>query len=149
MIRIRDSIKGVVCDSISCGHGNADFLVKEYFGTSWASKFVGQIFQSCSNYFRPFLLKRILEMRDQFNETPLRCPALFFISENDNLIDLDYNNNLIKRWTELGIKVTVKCWKESIHVSHYYKHPQEYEDILKTFLESIGMGKQPPMPSKI
>lgn len=37
------------------------------------------------------------------------------------------------------LQVYTRCWKDSVHVSHYLKHRKEYEAEVVAFMERVGM----------
>ncbi|KAG7171298.1 hypothetical protein Hamer_G013756 [Homarus americanus] len=92
------------------------------------------------------------------HENFIGVPALFFFSENDPVSTPEMNTKFYLlaatiasdrffKKQELPLKegqgalwhVYTKCWTDSVHVSHYLKHRQEYEEEVAAFLESLGM----------
>ncbi|XP_051890250.1 transmembrane protein 53-A [Pristis pectinata] len=68
------------------------------------------------------------------------CPApiLVFSSKNDPLSDSMELEALLQSWRKKGIPVTEKSWDISRHAGHLRQHPQEYQNTLKNFLNSLG-----------
>lgn len=69
----------------------------------------------------------------------LGVPALFFFSDSDLVSTPEMNYNVCKKWEAKGFSVYTRCWKGSMHVSHYLKHRKDYEAEVTAFLERIGM----------
>ncbi|XP_035213307.1 uncharacterized protein LOC118187238 [Stegodyphus dumicola] len=84
--------------------------------------------------------KHYLRSSKNFHNTPLRCPALFFVSEADKVGSPLANQLVIENWQVRGIDTKMKCWKDSKHVSHFYKHEDEYLAEIDQFLGKIGLG---------
>lgn len=74
-----------------------------------------------------------------FHSTLVKCPALFFISEND-LIGPPASNQAVRdNWERANIKCTFKCWKHSMHAGHFIKHREEYLELLFKHLEDTNV----------
>ena len=69
---------------------------------------------------------------------PAACPALFLYSKTDDLVTYDWVESCAaSREKALG-NVYQKCWEDSPHVSHIYKHETEYIQEMKNFARNIG-----------
>ncbi|XP_004534785.1 uncharacterized protein LOC101455132 isoform X1 [Ceratitis capitata] len=73
-----------------------------------------------------------------FHSTLIKQPALFFVSENDNIGPPSSNHAVRENWERANIKVTFKCWQHSQHAAHLIKHREEYLECLFKHLESCG-----------
>lgn len=86
--------------------------------------------------------KHYLRSSKNFHNTPLRCPALFFTSEADRVGSPSQNQMVVENWAVRGVDVKVKCFKDSKHVSHMYKYPEEYTAEIEKFLDKINLKQQ-------
>ncbi|XP_066278696.1 transmembrane protein 53-like [Branchiostoma lanceolatum] len=73
-----------------------------------------------------------------FHFNPVRSPALFLYSKVDPVgtvasIEGAARTNV----KEDGPPVYYKCWDDSPHVQHMYKHPIEYVEIMDSFLSHL------------
>lgn len=80
-----------------------------------------------------------LRSSDHFHNNEVRTPALFLFSRDDPVGTADGNLRVVRKWEEQGMKVYAKCWENSPHVSHLHRHPDEYMEELRAFLERIGL----------
>ncbi|CAH1786464.1 unnamed protein product [Owenia fusiformis] len=71
-----------------------------------------------------------------------RTPSMFLYSKSDIVSSYTKIEEVIDGWKEQGIEVHEKRWDVSPHVTHMYHHPDEYLDMLNTFLEHIGIQKE-------
>ncbi|KAM8972152.1 transmembrane protein 53-like [Pelodytes ibericus] len=72
-----------------------------------------------------------------FWNTPITCPALFFYCMNDPLSDHGAVEQIVADWKKQGIRVESKKWENSLHAGHLRRHPQEYIEVLSTFISSL------------
>ncbi|XP_014257961.1 uncharacterized protein LOC106671561 [Cimex lectularius] len=72
-----------------------------------------------------------------FHTTPVRCPALFFVSKNDVIGSVIASMKARETWESVGLKTYWKCWEKSRHVSHLMYHREEYLEALNDFLIAI------------
>ncbi|XP_050687710.1 uncharacterized protein LOC126981073 isoform X1 [Eriocheir sinensis] len=75
----------------------------------------------------------------KMHENFLGVPGLFFFSNNDPVSTPEMNALVYKKWEANNIPVYTRCWKDSVHVSHYLKHRKEYEAEVVAFMERVGM----------
>ncbi|GBM22569.1 hypothetical protein AVEN_183994-1 [Araneus ventricosus] len=85
--------------------------------------------------------KHYLTSSKNFHKTPLKCPALVFVSEADKVGSLVGNQMLIDNWQAMGVDVKMKCWKDSKHVSHWHKYQDEYVAEVDKFLSKNSNEK--------
>lgn len=83
--------------------------------------------------------KHYLRSSKNFHNTPLRCPALIVASESDKVGSPNQNLLLGENWEVRGIDVKYKFFKDSKHVSHMYKYPDEYVSEIDNFLKKIKL----------
>lgn len=83
--------------------------------------------------------KHYLRSSKNFHNTPLRCPALFFTSEADKIGTPQQNLLVRENWEVRGVECSFKCFKDSKHVSHMYKHPEEYVSAVDCFLKKVNL----------
>ncbi|XP_041444368.1 uncharacterized protein LOC108713023 isoform X2 [Xenopus laevis] len=72
-----------------------------------------------------------------FWDSPVTCPALFFYCMDDPLSDYTAVEELLKNWENLGIQVKSKKWNSSTHAGHLRRHPHEYIETLKHFIQNL------------
>ncbi|XP_067391782.1 transmembrane protein 53-A-like [Emydura macquarii macquarii] len=72
-----------------------------------------------------------------FFRPPLRCPVLLFYCRNDPLSDPALLQELLEGWRRAGIRVQAQGWQDSRHAAHLHRHPQEYQAVLRRFLEQL------------
>lgn len=70
---------------------------------------------------------------------PVRAPALFLFSDDDPVAASESCERCVELWKELGMDVMSKKWDSSPHVSHFYKHQQEYLELWLKFLKKVGI----------
>lgn len=83
--------------------------------------------------------KHYLRSREVFHSTPIKQPALFFVSENDPIGPPSSNQAVRESWEKADIKCTFKSWKHSLHIAHLVKHRDEYLETLFKHLEECGV----------
>lgn len=71
----------------------------------------------------------------------MEAPTLVFMSKDDVVINYQKQIKVIEKWREQrksGDDTTgYKCWDQSPHVSHFFKHRDEYIELVKTFLKKV------------
>eukprot|EP00128_Syssomonas_multiformis_P011209 Colp12_sorted_trinity150504_noHs@4198 len=78
-----------------------------------------------------------VDVRDIFktlNEDFPRVPQLYLYSTQDKIIHHKYVENFLNTQKERGSVVETKRWDDSIHVSHYRTHPEEYMQLVTDFM---------------
>lgn len=75
----------------------------------------------------------------KFHQNYLGVPGLFFLSNSDPVSTPEMVGAVYNKWEANGYQIFTKCWEHSRHVSHYRMHPKEYEELVLSFLEKIGM----------
>lgn len=66
------------------------------------------------------------------------CPTLVFLSKDDEVANYEHQFEVIGKWRKKGVPVVAKCWDQSPHVSHFFKHPDEYRSFLDDFLKNTA-----------
>lgn len=80
------------------------------------------------------------ESEKEFNQmNHFRVPSLMLVSERDKIGSIASNQEVMDSWVNRGIPVKMKIWKDSKHVSHYHKYPEEYEQELKRIIEETSV----------
>lgn len=63
------------------------------------------------------------------------------MSKDDVVIDYRQQITVIEKWKEQNKNrvdmIFYKCWDQSPHVSHFFKHRDEYIQLMKTFLKRV------------
>ncbi|XP_078671006.1 transmembrane protein 53-like [Branchiostoma floridae x Branchiostoma belcheri] len=79
-----------------------------------------------------------------FHHNPVRSPALFLYSKVDPVGTVASIERAARTYVKKGgPPVYYKCWDDSPHVQHMYKHPIEYVEIMDSFLSHL-----PPFAGK-
>ncbi|XP_022083868.1 transmembrane protein 53-like isoform X2 [Acanthaster planci] len=88
--------------------------------------------------YRP-VTQHYLKSSEVFFHNPVPAPSLFFYSHTDLVATADASQRAIASLqNKMGYKnVYSKAFQDSPHVSHMYKHRDEYMETLMKFLESI------------
>ncbi|XP_038052109.1 transmembrane protein 53-like [Patiria miniata] len=88
--------------------------------------------------YRP-VTQHYLRSSDVFFHNPVPAPSLFFYSHTDLVATADASQRAIASLqNKMGYKnVYSKSFEDSPHVSHMYKHRDEYMEALMKFLEGI------------
>ncbi|KAK9497589.1 hypothetical protein O3M35_004288 [Rhynocoris fuscipes] len=84
-----------------------------------------------------------------YHTTPVRAPALVFVSQNDPIGSIIANTKAKESWESMGMKVHWKCWEKSRHVSHLMLHRDEYISTLNLFLDEIEANHVNNLKDKI
>ncbi|XP_047492770.1 transmembrane protein 53-B-like [Penaeus chinensis] len=66
-------------------------------------------------------------------------PGLFLFSDNDPVSTPEMNARVYKKWESKGHQVYTGHWQKSPHVTHFQRHPVEYQELMVAFLERVGM----------
>ena len=73
-----------------------------------------------------------------FYRNPVHTPALFLYSNDDPVARSEACERCVSQWRDdLGMDVVSKKWDSSPHVSHFYKHQEEYTSLLVEFLKKV------------
>lgn len=83
----------------------------------------------------PIALKHYRAAARAFFTTPIRCPVLIFASEADTYSNMEIVSRVTDAWRKMDIKVDHKIFKDTQHLEHFRKYPQEFEKSLIGFLE--------------
>lgn len=89
--------------------------------------------------FHDFATQHYLRASQAIYNSFVQAPALIFVSKNDLIGDEPSNWRIIQHWRSRGFHVTWKCFDDSPHVGHFYKHRQEYLKYLNDYLKLIGL----------
>ena len=77
-----------------------------------------------------------------FLSNPVRAPALILFSNDDPVAFPEGCERCVEKWRGLGMDVTSKKWDSSPHVSHFYKHREEYLKLLNEFVQKVGIAQR-------
>lgn len=136
---VRKSIKGVIFDSAVDVDGAPYGIAKAVAGNSKVADLIESSIRGYMKLCYPFATKHYERASRAFDNTPLRCPALLLVSQDDKLGNPAANERVRDRWQSFGIDVTWKCWDKSRHVAHLQNYPQEYRSIVHSFLSRINL----------
>lgn len=97
-----------------------------------------------------------LTATDQFYDTIIPAPAMFLFSLNDPMVSLRSIETCTEAWQKKGLtvserlsakhagliereklcpQVNLRAWDEPPHVGIFQRHPEEYQDEVKKFME--------------
>jgi len=75
------------------------------------------------------------QAHENYYERPLKVPALFFGSKEDQISTPDVVEALMSIWSkEHGIPCEKRMWEDTQHVGHMRSHTEEYQKLLTGFL---------------
>ncbi|ETN66659.1 hypothetical protein AND_001555 [Anopheles darlingi] len=74
-----------------------------------------------------------------YHYEPVQCPALVLVSKSDPIGAEAPNKRLCGIWESKGVRTTFKCWDKSPHVGHFFKHRDEYVQLLLTHLKLLNL----------
>ena len=98
---------------------------------------------SIESYFaltRKYTMDQYLAISKLFLSNPVHTPALFLFSTDDPVALPEACERCVAQWKDqLGMDVTSKKWDSSSHVSHFYKHQEEYTLLLVDFLKKVSI----------
>ncbi|RWS12210.1 transmembrane protein 53-B-like protein [Dinothrombium tinctorium] len=137
---VRENIKGLVFDSAVDLEGVPYGFSRALVGNS---PFASILELALRNYMRLFYnisTRHYENSSNAFYNISLRCPALLLVSRNDRTENLDSNLKVAKKWREIGIDVSLKCWDDSRHVGHLIKYPEDYASEIDNFLKKIDLN---------
>ncbi len=72
------------------------------------------------------------------HDNPYDTPALIFISKDDEVANYKNQYFVTSKWEAKGVPVLHKCWDQSPHVSHFFKHPKDYREMMDDFLRNTA-----------
>lgn len=72
------------------------------------------------------------------HDNMFRSPTLVLLSKDDEVANYVNQFEVIDQWKKNGINVTTKCWDQSPHVSHFFKHRDEYQSLVEEFLRNTA-----------
>jgi len=88
--------------------------------------------------------KHHLKATAQFYNSNIIAPALFLFSLSDPMISHESIETCSKMWQEKGISVNLRAWAQSPHVGIYQRHPDEYQEEVKKFLQRHNILPRQP-----
>ena len=97
---------------------------------------------SIQSYFKltqKYTMDKFVARSKLFLSNPVRAPALVLFSNDDPVALPEACERCVTGWRDLGMDVTSKKWDSSPHVSHFYKHQEEYMELLMEFLKKVGV----------
>ncbi|KAH7636844.1 hypothetical protein HUG17_7050 [Dermatophagoides farinae] len=86
--------------------------------------------------------RHYLASSEALHQNEFHCPSLVFLSKDDVVVNYVDQFKTAEKWQKRGISVTMKCWDHSPHVSHFFKHPDEYRSSLIEFLNKNVIDHQ-------
>lgn len=146
VLMLRDSIKGIIYDSAVTVDVACQGFSKAIAGNNWATPILRPLLSSyLSTHMKvcyPFATRHYLNAEDAILRCPIPCPILILGSTDDDYCDMGLQHATYAQWKDKGVPVKFKCWNQSLHVAHYFKHPQEYRSEINKFVGEINLEKQ-------
>jgi len=87
--------------------------------------------------------KHYLQSSRCYHNSIVRAPSLFLCSLDDPVGAVSGIRKVADNWNAMGMKVYIKAWESSPHVSHLHHHPEEYKQEMRAFLEMLGLVPHP------
>lgn len=131
-------MKGIVYDSAIDVNEAPIGLSKATTNNSFLQKFIATAMKTHLRIFYNCATKHYITSSNAIHNQYFRCPTLVLLSRNDEVANHVNTFKAIDNWKGKGIQVFHKCWENSPHVSHYFKYPQEYQNLIESFLKNIN-----------
>jgi len=142
--RVVDQIVGQIWDSPVDVEGISQGMGTAMFPNNKIAKYTLETYVKFHvNTFQESATQHYLQSSVFFHNTILKCPTLFFCSEDDPVAFYYIVERAAERMERKGLPVFMKCWKSSPHVSHMWRHSEEYKAEMKAFMDKIGLLKYP------
>lgn len=140
---ILDKVVGQVWDSIAYPERIPDDLPVAVFpNNKILAKAMKQYLLFHLNTFYEWSSKQHTGGLRAFEQNLVLAPALMFLSDTDTIGRVSNNLRTKECWEKLGIKVHLKIFKDSPHVGHLRKYPEEYREQLDRFLDSVNLNEE-------
>jgi len=130
------NISGLILDSptVACGNsqqfangmkGNTKNVVSDmFFDTLGRIMFAYAVRSSKMFNYGP----------EFFRNIPVLIPQLMLYSKNDKIAGYEAIEDYVKHQRQIGASVKSHMWEDSAHVLHYRKYPDEYRELVNSFL---------------
>jgi len=83
--------------------------------------------------------KKRSELSSALGSSLLDIPQLYLHSEADSVSPPSWVKAIAEKQIAKGRDVTSHCWPDSEHVRHYLQHPQQYENLVFSFLKKCNL----------
>jgi hypothetical protein len=139
-----DRIVGQIWDSVVDFEGIPTGLPKAVFPNNAVLRASLQKYVTYHmDKFYDVATKHYLRSSACYHNSIVQAPALFLCSLDDPVGNKEGIDKVINSWDKKGIKVYLRAWDSSPHVSHLHHHPKEYKEEMKAFLEKLGLVPYP------
>ncbi|XP_078575782.1 transmembrane protein 53-like [Branchiostoma floridae x Branchiostoma japonicum] len=139
---MKDRIRGQIFDSLVDFYGIPDSVSTAMFKNPLLRTIMRTMIKTYMTALYKPVTSNYIRASEMLHSRPVRSPALFLYSKLDPAFAS--NERLAKAFVKKeGISVYYKCWDDSPHVQHMYKHPIEYVEIMDSFLSHL-----PPFAGK-
>jgi len=140
--QMKGRFKGAIYDSPADTDGIPSGVAQAYFLKRPIIRCAAQYFiKTYLNTIGRDVCPTMEEVRDTiFVPNPLNTPILLFYSPNDAILPPNSAKRYVDSWKASGVHFVAKKWEDTEHCKHYVKYPQEYEQILSQFLNTIGFN---------
>eukprot|EP00058_Branchiostoma_floridae_P012067 XP_002597555.1 hypothetical protein BRAFLDRAFT_82340 [Branchiostoma floridae] len=139
---MKDRIMGQIFDSLVDFYGIPDSVSTAMFKNPLLRTIMRTMIKTYMTALYKPVTSNYIRASEMLHSRPVRSPALFLYSKLDPAFAS--NERLAKAFVKKeGTSVYYKCWDDSPHVQHMYKHPIEYVEIMDSFLSHL-----PPFAGK-
>lgn len=136
---LRHRIMGQVFDSPvdknQVAYGMAQNLVKHHL----LQLLMYPLLEQYLNIFRSSVSDHFMRAQNAFLQNAMSLPSLVLFSHIDPIANPQVIERTIRQWSSRGITVLHKSWADTKHVSHLQKYPEEYIEMLWSFLECLPL----------
>ena len=133
----KPNISGVIFDSATVESGNAQQFANGMKGNS-TGVLANALFDVLGKIVYAYAV-RTSKMHNYGPEfirnIPVLLPQLFLSSKSDNIASIESIQNFVDHQKSLGVPLLKsKVWQDSAHVLHYREYPDEYKNLIKSFV---------------
>eukprot|EP00878_Enallax_costatus_P013073 GHUV01013661.1.p1 GENE.GHUV01013661.1~~GHUV01013661.1.p1 ORF type:complete len:287 (+),score=57.73 GHUV01013661.1:592-1452(+) len=89
----------------------------------------------------PFIKDALVSMEDTWLSQAPACPKLFLYSDADVLTGSGVVEQFMQQQQAQGAQVYSYKWRDTAHVDHYRKYPEEYKQQLLKFVQHVLGGE--------
>ena len=138
--RIEKAIKGIVFDSYVSLDGVPNAISRSITSIEFLRKTLKMIVQAYLYLSYFFATKYFIRSTDSgFRQSLTHAPGLLIVSEKDYMGTKAMSEKLLEEWKSNGIDVSLKVFKDSAHVQHFPKYPEEYQESIDNLLEKVDI----------
>ncbi|XP_014776905.1 transmembrane protein 53 [Octopus bimaculoides] len=122
-------------DKDRVAYGMSVNIGKNYF----SQRLIFHLLNQYLKIFKKSVTDHFSKANHAFIRNARRIPTLLLYSYKDSIANPEVIESTISLWENDGIPVLYKSWNDTKHVSHLQKYPEEYIEILLTFLDRLPL----------